>query len=90
MVLDGLHGTIPDFDLVVLLARISSLLKHNIFWRVLVLVKVQNMEVKFYMTTRQKIVLGRSKTSHAHDFLIAILIDGLGQHISPVEYHAIL
>ncbi|RHN77582.1 hypothetical protein MtrunA17_Chr1g0156331 [Medicago truncatula] len=30
-VLDGLHGTIPDFDLVVLLARISSLLKHNIF-----------------------------------------------------------
>ncbi|GJV74904.1 hypothetical protein Tco_1506488 [Tanacetum coccineum] len=30
------------------------------------------------------------RASHAQDFLLAILIDGLGQHMSPVEYRTIL
>ncbi|GJU47618.1 hypothetical protein Tco_1204884 [Tanacetum coccineum] len=30
------------------------------------------------------------RAPHAQDFLLAILIDGLGQHMSPVEYHTIL
>jgi len=47
---------------------------------------VQDMKVKFDMTTRQKAVLGCLQAAHARDFLLAILIDGLGQHISLVEY----
>jgi hypothetical protein len=42
------------------------------------------------MTTRQKTVLGCLQTAHAKDFLLAIPIDGLGQHMSPVEYRTIL
>nr|GEY23295.1 hypothetical protein [Tanacetum cinerariifolium] len=30
------------------------------------------------------------RAPHAHDFLLAIPIDGLGQHMSPVEYRTIL
>ncbi|MCI61184.1 auxilin-like protein, partial [Trifolium medium] len=42
------------------------------------------------MTTRQKTVFECLKAAHARDFLLAILIDGLGQHMSTVEYHTIL
>ena len=48
------------------------------------------MEVNFNMTIKQKAVFGCLRASHAQDFLLAILIDGLGQHMSPVEYHTIL
>jgi len=48
------------------------------------------MEVKFDMTTRQKTIFGCLQAPHAQDFLLAIPIDGLGQHMSPVEYHTIL
>jgi len=41
------------------------------------------------LTTRQKQFLDVCKL-HAQDFLLAIPIDGLGQHMSPVEYRAIL
>jgi len=51
---------------------------------------VQDMEVKFDMTTRQKAIFGCLQAAHAQDFLLAILIDGLGQHMSPVEYRTIL
>ena len=44
------------------------------------------MEVKFDMTTRQKVIFGCLQAAHAQDFLLAIPIDGLGQHMSPVEY----
>ena len=50
---------------------------------------VQDMEVKFDMTTRQKTVLGCLQAAHARDFLLAIPIDGLGQHMSPLEYRTI-
>ena len=51
---------------------------------------VQDMEVKFDMTVRQKAVLGCLQAAHVQDFLLAIPIDGLGQHMSPVEYRTIL
>ena len=51
---------------------------------------VQDMEVKFDMTTRQKAIFGCLQATHAQDFLLAIPIDGLCQHMSPVEYRTIL
>ncbi|WJX46713.1 hypothetical protein P8452_33486 [Trifolium repens] len=48
------------------------------------------MEVKFNMTTREKAVFGCLRAAHAQDFLLAIPIDGLGQHMSPIEYRTIL
>jgi hypothetical protein len=51
---------------------------------------VKDMEVDFNMTTREKAVFGCLKAEHAQDFLLAIPIDGLGQHMSPIEYRTIL
>jgi len=48
------------------------------------------MKVKFDMTTKQKVIFGCLQAGHAQDFLLAILIDGLGQHMSLVEYRTIL
>ncbi|MCI11809.1 auxilin-like protein, partial [Trifolium medium] len=42
------------------------------------------------MTTRQKAIYGCLKAAHAQDFLIATPINGLGQHMSPLEYLTIL
>ncbi|GJY96472.1 hypothetical protein Tco_0513382 [Tanacetum coccineum] len=50
----------------------------------------KDMEVHFDMTIRQKTVFECLRAPHAHDFLLAIPIDGLGQHMSPVEYRTIL
>nr|GEX60898.1 putative reverse transcriptase domain-containing protein [Tanacetum cinerariifolium] len=50
---------------------------------------VKDMEVHFDMTMRQITVFECLRAPHAQDFR-AIPIDGLGQHISPVEYHTIL
>ncbi|GJT09219.1 hypothetical protein Tco_0843681 [Tanacetum coccineum] len=51
---------------------------------------VKDMEVHFDMTVRHKVVFECLCAPHAQDFLLAIPIDGLGQHMSPVEYHTIL
>nr|GEY72894.1 putative reverse transcriptase domain-containing protein [Tanacetum cinerariifolium] len=51
---------------------------------------VKDMEVHFDMTMRQKAVFECLRAPHAQDFLLAILIDGLGQHMSLVEYRVIL
>lgn len=48
------------------------------------------MKVKFDMIIRQKSIFGYLQVTHAHDFLIVISIDGLGKHMSPVEYRTIL
>ena len=47
---------------------------------------VQNIEVHFNMTVRQKAVFQSLRAPHAKDFLLPIHIDGLGQHMSHVEY----
>ncbi|GKD38767.1 hypothetical protein Tco_1258974 [Tanacetum coccineum] len=44
------------------------------------------MEVHFNMTVKQQAVFECLRAPHARDFLLVILIDGLGQHMSPVEY----
>ncbi|GJR66407.1 hypothetical protein Tco_0012472 [Tanacetum coccineum] len=41
------------------------------------------------MIMRQKTLFECLHASYAQDFLLAIYIDGLGQHISPVEYRTI-
>ena len=74
----------------VLLVKTSSLLKHKMVWRVPFLVSVQVMEVKFAMTTKQKIVFACLQATHALNFLIAIHIVGLRQHMSSVEYRTII
>ncbi|KAJ0759599.1 putative exostosin [Helianthus annuus] len=48
------------------------------------------IEVQFDLTVRQKSVFECLRAPHAQDFLLAIPIDGLGQHMSPVEYRTIL
>ncbi|GJW86583.1 hypothetical protein Tco_0161923, partial [Tanacetum coccineum] len=42
------------------------------------------------MTMRQKAVFECLHAPHAHDFLLAICTDEIGQHMSPMEYHIIL
>ncbi|MFS7966563.1 putative exostosin [Helianthus anomalus] len=51
---------------------------------------VNEIEVQFDLTVRQKAVFECLRAPHAQDFLLAIPIDGLGQHMSPVEYRTIL
>ncbi|GKA89211.1 hypothetical protein Tco_0811023 [Tanacetum coccineum] len=60
--------------------------------RVSVLVNemVKDMEVHFDMTMRRKAVFECLGAPHAQDFLLAITIDKLDQHISPLEYRTIL
>ncbi|GAU29394.1 hypothetical protein TSUD_32010 [Trifolium subterraneum] len=41
-------------------------------------------------STRQKAIFGCLKVAHAQEFLLVIPIDGLGQHMSQVEYRIIL
>ncbi|KAL8250233.1 hypothetical protein R6Q59_033926 [Mikania micrantha] len=51
---------------------------------------VQSLGEKFGLSTRQKAVLECLETPHAQDFLTVIPIEGLSQHMSAVEYRAIL
>ncbi|MFS7889274.1 putative reverse transcriptase domain, exostosin [Helianthus anomalus] len=51
---------------------------------------VHEIEVQFDLTVRQRAVFECLRAPHAQDFLLAIPIDGLGQHMSPVEYRTIL
>ncbi|GKD63469.1 hypothetical protein Tco_1305577 [Tanacetum coccineum] len=51
---------------------------------------VKDLEAHFDMTMRQKAVFECLRAPHAQDFLLVIPIDGLGQHMSSVEYHTIL
>ena len=51
---------------------------------------VKDMEVDFDMTVRHKVIFECLRAPHAQDFLLTILIEGLGQHMSHVEYRTIL
>ncbi|CAK8543438.1 unnamed protein product [Lathyrus sativus] len=48
------------------------------------------MDIKFNMTTKQKVVFSCLQAAHAQDFLLVIPIDELSQHMPVVEYHNIL
>lgn len=89
--LDGLSIVIQDFDLSGFTRndnippKAQYVLASALFSK-----SVQDMDVKFDMTTRQNTVFGCLQATHAQDFLLAILIDSLGQHMFPVEYRTIL
>jgi hypothetical protein len=89
--LDGLRNTIPTYDFSNFASKDTVPPKaQHVLASVLFGKVVQDMEVDFNMTTREKAVFGCLKAEHAQDFLLAIPIDGLGQHMSLVEYHTIL
>ena len=89
-VLDGLRDTIPDFDVSSFNSKDTGPPKARVLASALFSKSVQDMEVKFDMTTRQKTIFGCLQAPHAQGFLLAIPIDGLGQHMSPAEYRTIL
>ncbi|GKE13515.1 hypothetical protein Tco_1417066 [Tanacetum coccineum] len=51
---------------------------------------VKDIEVHFDMTMRQKVVFECLRAPHAQNFLLAIPIYELDQHMSPVKYRTIL
>jgi hypothetical protein len=80
--LDGVCDTILTFDFNCFASKDTVSLKPFLV--------VHNVEVDFAMIVRQKAVFGCLKAAHAQDFLLVVLIDGLDQHMSPVEYRTIL
>jgi len=74
--LDGLHGAIPDFNVRrftckdIVPSKADRVLASAFFSK-----SVQDMKVKFNMTTRRKTNLGCFQATHALDFLLAIPID---------------
>ncbi|PNY14294.1 auxilin-like protein, partial [Trifolium pratense] len=90
--LDGLRDMLPTFDISSFASKdtVPQKAQHVLASRLFSKI-VQDMEVNFDMTIRQKAVFGCLQASHAQNFLLAIPIDGLGQHMSPpVEYRIIL
>jgi hypothetical protein len=89
--LDGLREMIPTLDFSNFTSKdtvppkAQHVLASALFSKI-----VKDMEVNFQLTTRQKAVFGCLQATHAQDFLLAIPIEGLGQHMSPVEYRTIL
>jgi hypothetical protein len=66
IVLNDLCGTIPDFDISSFTCKdIVHPKAQHILVSALVSKKIQDMEVKFDMTTRQKAVLGCLQAAHA-------------------------
>ncbi|GJY27321.1 hypothetical protein Tco_0402047 [Tanacetum coccineum] len=86
-----LRDTIPSFDFNVFTNKDTAPSKaQQTLASALFSEMVKDMEVRFDMTVRQKAVFECLRAPHAQDFLLAIPIDGLGQHMSPVEYRTIL
>jgi len=75
--LDGLRGAIPDFDVSSFTSKDTIPPKaQHVLVSALFSKSVQDMEVKFDMSTRQKTIFGCLQAAHAHDFLLAIPIEG--------------
>ena len=87
--LDGLRSVILDSDVSSFTSKDTIPPKaQHVLASALFSESVQDMEVKFDMTTRQKAILGCLQAAHAQNFLLAIPIDGLGQHVtSGVSYY---
>ncbi|GJY35887.1 hypothetical protein Tco_0421265 [Tanacetum coccineum] len=86
-----LHDTIPSFDFSVFTNKDTAPSKaQQTLASALFSEMVKDMKVHFDMTMRQKAVFECLRAPHAQDFLLAIPIDGLDQHMSPVEYRTIL
>ncbi|GJZ91856.1 hypothetical protein Tco_0663921, partial [Tanacetum coccineum] len=86
-----LCGTIPSFDFSCFTnkdtapSKPQQTLASAFFSEV-----VKYIEVHLDMTVRQKVFFECLRASHTQDFLLAIPIDRLSQHMSSVEYHTIL
>ncbi|GJX98848.1 hypothetical protein Tco_0355867 [Tanacetum coccineum] len=86
-----LRDTIPSFDFSSFTNKDTVPSKaQQTLANVLFSEMINDMEVHFEITLRQKVVFKCLRALHAQDFLLAISIDGLGQHMSPVEYCTIL
>ena len=86
-----LRDTIPSFDFSSFINKNTGPFKtQQTLSNILFSEMVKDIKVHFDMTMRQKAVFECLRAPHAQDFLLAILIDGLGQHMSPVEYRTIL
>lgn len=51
---------------------------------------VKDIDRVYELTNRQKAVFSYLQAAHAQDFLLAILVEGLGQKMSSLEYRTIL
>ncbi|GJV48940.1 retrovirus-related pol polyprotein from transposon TNT 1-94 [Tanacetum coccineum] len=86
-----LRDTIPSFDFSGFTNKDTAPSKaQQTLTNVLFSEMVKDMEVYFDMTIRHKAVFECLRAPQAQDFLLAIPIDGFGQHMSPMEYHTIL
>ncbi|GJS74270.1 hypothetical protein Tco_0707111 [Tanacetum coccineum] len=86
-----LRDTISRFDFSVITNKDTAPSKaQHILASALFSEMIKDMEVHFDMTVRPKVVFECLRAPHAHEFLIAIPIDRLGHHMSPVEYRTIL
>nr|GEV08505.1 putative reverse transcriptase domain-containing protein [Tanacetum cinerariifolium] len=86
-----LRDTFPSFDFSGFTNKDTALFKaQQTLTNVLFSEIVKDIEVHFDMTMRQKAVFKCLCAPHAPNFLLAILIDGIGQHMSPVKYRIVL
>ena len=89
--LGNLQDSIPEFDLSVFTVKntvprkAQQVLASALFGKI-----VQEMEVTFNLTSRQKAVFKCLQSAHSQDFLLVLPIDGFGQCMSPVEYRSFL
>ncbi|KAK1434236.1 hypothetical protein QVD17_11155 [Tagetes erecta] len=89
--LERLQTSLPDFDISGFSKKDTAppkaqhVLASALFSRI-----GQSLEVRFDLSPRQKAVVACLQAPRAQDFLTVIPIEGLGQHMSPLEYRAIL
>ena len=91
LALDNIHISLPEFDLSVFTDKDTAPMKAqktlaNAFYSK----TLQTLGEKFTMSSRQAAVLECLQGAHAQDFLNVLPIEGLGQHMSAIEYRAIL
>lgn len=80
--MNDLRVAIPDFDLSNFSSKdIVPLKAQHVLSCALFSKTVKDMDVKFDMTTRHKVIFGCLRATHAQSFLLGISIHGLGQHI---------
>ncbi|KAK2422468.1 hypothetical protein QL285_033000 [Trifolium repens] len=89
--LDYLRDTIPSSDFSSFTSKNTVPPKaQHVLASVLFNKIVMDMELNFQLTTRQKAIFGCLQAANAQDFLLAIPIEGLTQHMYSVEYSTVL
>ncbi|KAL8226020.1 hypothetical protein R6Q57_018577 [Mikania cordata] len=89
--MDHLRMSLPDFDHSGFTNTDTALLKaQHVLVSALFNGIIQNLGVNFNLSPHQIAVLECLRAPHAQDLLRGVPIDGLGQHMSALEYRAIL